>query len=271
MAALREVFAPWDSQPGDDAELDWGCDLLDGCEFVLLGSRTVWRPIPRSIITLGVAPAVATARGLGATGNATNGFRYPLPTANGGSTPWTIAGIFMPLATPVSFTTGMAGVAGLYDVNNSGTYDRTLTIKETSLVWRSYLFDGGFAWADSTAVATVGRADVVIATASGSQLTTAVAGYPDATISVANTGFTGYGSAHFSLGGSYNLVQATVATPLLLRVPRYWDAEKRKRFQENPWCIFKPQSVSVPVSAAGPSFKPYWARRRVHSIGAGVI
>jgi len=91
--------------------------------------------------------------------------------------------------------------------------------------------------------------DCVISTVDGSNAYCAANG-SEASVAISNNGQNTYTSAEICFGnaGPSNFLQARVL--LAVRTNAYWNAEQRASFYRDPYQIFAPRSIWVPVSAS---------------------
>lgn len=271
---MSAIIVPrrWTQQPTGPVAVDWEHPLLARAEFVMLGSQPSYNPLKRNITRVGSIVASPSPKGIKATVSNSNYFSYPLAVASGGTTPWTIAGIYLPITLPgVSPDVLGVPIAGCTETPGSTTYDRFVAMQDTTRCWKGHLYDGSQKAAVSTAIATVGVTDTVVVTANNTVLTCAVRGYPDVTTATLSNGYNGYTSAEFGVGRSNNATLTDTGVLLLIRTNAHWSASMRASFFANPWQIFKPISTRIYIGAgASSAFKAAWARNRSQVIGAGV-
>ena len=240
-------------QPQTPVRIDWSNPLAQSLEFVLLGSQRLYNPTGKSLTwSLSNPGPLITPVGLATSIQEVDYVSYPLPVASGGTNPWTMAGLFLPITLSSSNANpdGNA-VAGYCETPNTATaWDRTLYLQNTTHLWRGYLYDGATKFATSTAAAAVGKLDKVIVTSSGAQLVCAVDGVPDVSTGTSNNGYNAYSSAEFCLGNPISaggILQTAV--PLFIKSNRFWTAEMRRSFFDNPWQIFAPSRRVVVFGA----------------------
>lgn len=230
------LVKPYASQPALPA-LNLGHPLLYKADFVMLGSQYKWNPLRRTVTytgthsfrfgpTYGAAPIFSNAAHMA----------YPEPTASGGTSPWTIAGIFV----PNSLSSNSGAIAGTCEAPGNATQDRCLMFSSTGK-WEGYLHDGAVKRATSTASPVVGRADTIVVTTNGSEIVCAVSGVPEVSVAVGTVGFVGYTSAEFVVGYANGTVLDGIGIPLFIRSQRYWTLAERASFMRNPWQIFTMQ------------------------------
>lgn len=267
MSAL-DWLLPWESQPQEVGDVDWGNSLLQDAEFVMLGSQIFWNPLNRTLTRVGGQESGVTSAGLGQRLTSTQYLSYPANVANGGTGPWTLAGLFM----PVSGATDGAAIAGMAEAPGSSTFDRSIRFLAGTYEWGAYLFDGSAKSAVSGVVPVNGRTDCVIGTTDGASTLVVAANGREGSVAVTSGGFAGYTSAEICLGQANNISLGTMLVPIFVRTRGYWSASQRASFLANPWQVFAPRSIWVPVSAGGGGggFQAAWARNANTMIQGGM-
>ena len=203
----------------------------------MLGSNTTFNPTGVVWTKNGVETKSVSKLGVGLVRNTSNCQYYPLKTANGGSNDWTIAGIFIPLATFVNAQMPI----GVVDTVGTAPNDRS--IRASSGSWSGYLYDGTAKIAVSSKAFAVGVPDTIVVSANGTTMTCGVAGVPEVSTGISNNGYTGYSAAKFVLGDASSGTGSTsVAMPIVVRATRAWSYSERQSFLNNPWQIFKPRT-----------------------------
>lgn len=253
----------WRQQPPSNVPVDKAHPLLKGCathvfvgdhrENKITGIAPTWYDTAR--------PIAWTNKGLGADFyNGGSGTDHYSPTPNDTTnTPWTMAAIVWNAAVGVDSTyaihTGSRG---------SSDGDRVMYVQADN-AYCSWLFSGGAVFAKSSAgVAVVGRAQIVVASASSTHFAIWVDGVkgPTTTTLFGTTGRLNSGSV-LSVGHGYGPTdKANQQIPLFIRVyGRAWGDGEVQDFTANPWQIFQPRRrVLFGVTAAGGSFNAAWAQ-----------
>lgn len=244
----REVLVPWDSQPQEAVDIDWSNPLLYGAEFIRLGSSIFFNPTARVLNRVNSNGIAATKRGLGQICGSSQYETYPAQSSNGGVGPWTLAGLFMPVAN----ISANSSLVGMVDAPGSNANDKSIRFSPSNSSWEAYLWDGVAKVANSGILPKPGRTDSVIATTNTSALVINVNGV-DSSTAVTSGGYSGYATANICVGFASPTPTRPFALPLLVRTNRYWDANLRKSFVDNPWQIFAPrtQRIWVPAGVGG--------------------
>jgi hypothetical protein len=247
MAIIRQI--PWTEQPQGSVGVDWSNPLLAGAEFVRLGSQIFWNPTNVALTRVGGSSDTITLLGRAQIISDTQYESYPYPVANGGTGPWTLAGLFVPLD---GLNSQFAAYVGMAEAPGSTTYDRCIR-SESGFFWTAYLFDGAVKNAKTTVQPAQGRVDCVIATTDASSILVCSANGIEASTAVSSGGFAGYTSAEICIGKANNSSTSLAGIPLLVRTGRYWTPAQRKSFTENPWQLFAPrvQRIWAPVATSG--------------------
>jgi hypothetical protein len=235
------IRKPWTSQPQLPAVVDWGNPLLESVDFVLLGSQRFYNPQNKIITRVGAATSSLSISGVGSVVTKTDYFSYPAQVGTGGTSPWTIAGVFTPITLPTAWAAVGDAVAGYCDSPGNNTQDRAVSLANTTNQWSGYLFDGAQKTSISSAVATVGKSDAVVVTVDNLNLICAVAGAAESSTAVGNNGYNGYaGNAVFCAGNADFQNIGSMGIQLLVRTNASWNTTKRASFLANPWKIFTP-------------------------------
>lgn len=240
---------PWTRQPQGAAQLNWAHPLLANVEFVLLGSSSYWNPTKKSITQVGAPRLVATPKGVGPVYSETESLNYPAAASSGDAQPWTIAAVVTTVAVP-AYSSSAAAIAGNFESGNVGVHDRSLTIVD-SVGYAAYVFDGAAKYAQTTAPLELNKPETIVVSCSTSSLTCWVAGYPEASTAVSNTGYTGYTDCRFGIGVADAALNSGVVVQLLLRINgKAWSQAERASFISNPWQIFAPLQQRYGFAAA---------------------
>lgn len=228
-----------DRQPRNKVEINFDNVLCDGLESIFLGSLSKLYVKNKWAVGGSTVSHVASA-GIGILCDTSNYRYYNLSNSNAGTGNWTIAGILVPTA---SFSDNMCPV-GVTDWIGGSPNDRCISINSGK--WSAYIYDGAPKYAVSNRTPVSGVPDIVVITSNGSSITCSVKGYPPVTVATSNNGYTGYSAAKFVLGdASSNAGSIPVSIPLMIRVNVAWNGSQVKSFLENPWQIFKPETIPL--------------------------
>ena len=228
-----------DKQPRNKVEINLDNVLCDGLESIFLGSLSKLY-VKNNWMVGGSTVRHVSSAGIGILFDTSNYRYYNLSNSNAGTGNWTIAGILVPTA---SFSENMCP-AGVATTVGGSPNDRCISIKSGK--WSAYIYDGAPKFAVSGRTPVPGVPDIVVITSNGSSLTCAVRGYPPATVATSNNGYTGYSAAKFILGdASSGFGAIPVSIPLMIRLNVAWNGSQVKSFLDNPWQIFKPETVPL--------------------------
>jgi len=241
---------PWESQPQIPWRIEQSHDLIQGkLRAVFCGEQienrlgalvpTFFGPIQRKITLSGIG-----IRSEGSTTVAAQGVNCgAVSIANTG---WTIATIL----TPVNYapTSDPCGMIGVQDGVGGATWDRALAISSAAK-FKAYLFDGASKTV-TAASAVSAREYRVVVTTDGATLWLYVDGTLEGSVSVSNDGFSGYSNPVFTVGGFTTTISSARSNDVsyALFVGVAWSAEKVQRWTKNPWQVFEPQNIHIPVS-----------------------
>lgn len=264
---------PWVSQP-QDARLD--------------ESHWLYRWIRQGTIATG--PKAANARTHSAVTDSTSlvtaacGFANQLTGSTGrlnsasvaSATPWGI------LTYGVLRASGASSIATIAEDPGNSTRDRSLHITGTDAA-NGYLYGGPTQRNATSPVAVpVNKPTLLASGADGTNVSVYLARVLTTTSTSGDStpyGFEGYSTPEFVIGyggggttveGSETLTSNWSSAYTLL-LSRALTLTELLTLEDNPWQIFEPRRIWVPVSAgAGSSFNAAWVRNRSQVIGAGV-
>lgn len=257
------IRKPWDSQPQEDSSVDWGGQQAQGLLFANVGSSPVLHANRGSILPSFVGTslgAVAGGAGYRFTGASTQSVRWDTGITVAGTDALTIEALvwgssFPSLATivnlsDVALTNGAtAGANGaqrgilsfnstdpcnIYSWGGSNDYDSTVKFAANSL---QHIIITKAAGTGAVQI-TVHRNGTQIAQGNSSGATPSTTSGP-----------------YFYVGGRHPSGSASI-TGIVLKSAIYSgiiSAAQRQSIFANPWQLFAPRSIWVPVSAGGGS------------------
>jgi hypothetical protein len=246
ISRLRGVEAPWTEQPQEYVELKQG--LL---EAAYQGWVTPRRALGSSAPTVfSAAPAVGV--GMLVTSLTGSGGHIAMPTV-AGTGAWTY------LVYGIRRASGAGAIMTMAEAPGSASYDRALNVGSDNVL-RAYIFDGAPKEAASALTVAVGDAFCAALVCTGASMTVYMNGVAGTPVATSNAGFNGYttpelvfgygGGAGGSFGGSSTLAGG-FDLAYGVRVERALPAALLEYLGRNPWELFEPRRLWLPMISAG--------------------